>query len=245
MTFLLILALLVLLAVFAVFFLIFKVIWLIFKKNTHTGPLIAAGVCTVCFSLAVGVGIYGAYQAITAPFKTLVKSVKQNPTPLYGSRIYTDDKFPFKLTVYNGMEFSKWISLGGLDLKIGVDTNAFKKDAAGKTPQDILIGAVVRQSAIDDADPLQVIQSQLQTAQAQRRLTLSGEQRTTLNNLPAYQAWGEAYSNRGKLNFWLTAVQTDASTLYYIGALSTADTPALQEQAANMVNSFQWTALPQ
>lgn len=244
MTILILFALLLLAVVYAVFFVVFKLAWLLFKSHSNKGPLITAGVCTVLVGAVLTVGAWMGVRLVTAPFTELAARVKQNPAPVYGQRVYQDNRFPFELTVYDGMDFSKWISLGGLDLKLGIDTNAFKKNAQGKPHENFLISILARQSAIDDKDPLQVLQSQLEAAQAQRRLTLSSQERTTINDLPAYLAQGEAYSNRGKINFWVSGVQTAPDTLYYVGVLALLDTPQVQQQAQSMVSSFHLIAQP-
>lgn len=240
MTILIILALFVLAVVFAVFFLIFKVGWLIFKKHTYAGPLIAAGVCTVLVTLLVGIGTYKGYQAIVSPFQGMIARVKNNSAPLYGPREYADTTYPFTLTVYDGMDFSDWIRVADVELKLGIDTNAFKKDAAGKSPDNALLAVIVRQpkASANTFDPLK---QQLQEAQRQRRLELKDEQTTTIHGLPAYQASGEAYTNRGKANFWLTAVQTPQQTVYYIGAMALQDSEAIQTQAQALTHSFSFT----
>ncbi len=241
MTILIILALVALVVVYAVFFLLCKIGWLIFKSHSNKGPLITAGVCTVLCGVLVGSGIWLTTRAIMAPFQGIKARIAQNPAPVYGERTYQDDRFPFELTVYNGMDFSDWISLGGLDIKLGMDTNAFKKDAKGKTPDNVLFAILLRQTPVEAKDPLSVLPSQLAAAQAQRRLTVTTAQQTTVNGLPAYQAQGEAYSNRGKLDFWVTSVQTDPKTLYYIVVLAVNNTPQLSEQAIGMENSFRLT----
>lgn len=242
MTILIILALIALAVVYAVCFLLCKVAWLIFKSHSNKGPLITAGVCTVLVAVLTGVGIWAGTRAVLAPFQGIKARIAQHPAPVYGEHTYRDDRFPFELTVYDGMDFSDWMSLGGVQFKLGIDTNAFKKDASGKRPENFLIAALIRQSAIDDKAPLEVLQSQLDAAQAQRQLAISTAQYTTVNGMPAYQAQGEAYSNRGKINFWTTGVQTAPDTLYYVIALAMNDTPTLQMQALGMENSFRLTS---
>ena len=240
MTILILLALFVLAVVFAVFFLIFKVGWLIFKKNTYRGPLIAAGVCTFLLTLAVGTGCYKGYQRMMSPFRAIIARVQANPTPVYGERTYADDTYPFTLTVYDGMDFSNWMNLAGVQLKIGIDTNAFKKDATGHTPRNVLLSVLVRQPNAS-ANTFAQLQEQLNQAQQQRRLEIYSSQEAEMNGLLAYQAQGEAYSNQGKLNFWLTALQTPDHTVYYIVALALRNDPSLAEPAQHMIQSFNLT----
>ncbi len=242
MTILIILALCVLAAIFAVCFGVFKLGWLAFKNHSNKGPLIAAGVCTVLVAGAITLGTWLSVRAVMAPFQGIMARVKQNPTPIYGQHVYQDNTFPFELTVYDGMDFSDWIHLGGVDFKLGIDTNAFKKDSAGKrNTEDFLIAALVRQPNVDEKQPFDVLQAQLNNAQAQRQLTLAKAGPAEVNGLPAYQASGEAYTNRGKVNFWLSAVQPTPDTLYYVGALSLKDTPQLAQQAQGMLTSLRFT----
>lgn len=242
MTILIIFALIALAVVYAVFFLLCKLAWLIFKSHSNKGPLITAGVCTVLVTVFVGAGIWMGTRAVLAPFQGMRARIAQNPAPIYGEHTYRDDSFPFELTVYDGMDFSNWINLGNLHIKLGIDTNLFKKDAAGKTPQNELFALLIRQSPVDDENALEVLPNQLKSAQDQRRLTVTSAGRTLINGLPAYQAQGETYSNQGKVNFWATALQADSSTLYYVIVLSRLDTPKLAGQALGMENSFRLTS---
>ena len=230
-------ALLVLAVIFAVFFLIFKVGWLIFKKNTNLGPLVAAGVCTLLVTVLVSVGAYKGYQAILSPFQGMIARVKSNSAPIYGPREYTDGTYPFTLTVYDGMDFSDWIHVADVQLKLGIDTNAFKKDAADKSSNNTLLAVLIRQPEAS-ANTFDQLKQQLQEAQGQRRLELKDAQTTHVNGLPAYQASGEAYTNRGKVNFWLTAVQAPQQTVYYIGAMALQDNETIQTQAQALTHSF-------
>lgn len=237
MTILILIALFVLVGVFAVFFLLFKVLWLLLKKNSYKGPLIGAGICTLLCAIVISIGVYTGYKAVTSPFKEIMANVATNPKPVYGERTYQDDTYPFELSVYDGMDFSKWISLGDMQLKLGMDTNAFKKNADGKKPEDILFSVLLRQQKVNSKDPFGTLQNQLTSAQDQRRIELTDMRPTEINGLPAYQASGEAYSNRGKLNFWLSAVQTQPDTVMYVCAFSLQNTDRVTEQAQQMTHS--------
>ncbi len=241
MTILILLALCVLAAIFAVCFGVFKLGWLLFKSHSNKGPLITAGVCTVLLAGTITLGTWLGVRAVLAPFQGMMARVKQNPAPVYGEHVYQDHTFPFALTVYDGMDFSDWIHLGGVDLKFGMDTNALKKDSTGKRTDNFLIAALVRQPNVTEKQPFEVLKTQLNQAQAQRQLTLTQAGPANINGLPAYQATGEAYTNRGKVNFWLSAVQPTPDTLYYIGVLALQDTPQLAQQAQGMLHSFRLT----
>ena len=241
MTILILSALFVLFVAFAVFFVLFKLGWLIFRNHSNKGPAITAGICTILLGGIIGLGMWMGVRAVLSPFQGLIARAKQNPAPVYGERIYKDNAFPFELTVYDGMDFSDWIHWKELDLKVGMDTNALKKDASGKKPQSFLMAGILRQTNIQDTHPLEEFQAGLQTAQTQRRLSITSSDFTEINGMPAYQAQGEAYSNRGLIYFWLTALQTSPDTVYYVGALSTQRTETLQNQAVQMLQSFRWT----
>ncbi len=241
MTILILLALFVLFVAFAVFFVLFKLGWLIFRNHSNKGPAITAAICTFLLAGIIGLGAWMGVRAVLSPFQGLMARVKQNPAPVYGERIYKDSSFPFELTVYDGMDFSDWIHWKEMDLKVGIDTNAFKKDASGKKPQSFLMAGILRQTNIQDTNPLEEFQAGLQTAQTQHRVSITSSNFAEINGMPAYQAQGEAYSNRGLVYFWLTAVQTSPNTVYYIGALSAQYTETLQNQAIQMVQSFRLT----
>lgn len=238
MTILIFSALIVLVIIYAVFFLLCKIGWLIFKSPSNKGPLITAGICTGLTALVIGLGIWMGVNAVKAPFRGMINRVKQNAAPVYGARTYQDDAFPFTLTVYDGMDFSDWITWGRVKFKLGIDTNAFKKDASGQTPKKFLMSGIVRYPLADNLHSLDALNTQLQEAQAQHRLTLTSSGLSEINGLPAYRAQGEAYTNRGKIYFWLAVVQTNSGALYYLGAISAQEDPTLQNQANAMLSSF-------
>lgn len=246
------LMLLVLLAViFGVFFLIFKLIWLVCKKNTNRGPLIGAGICTLGCTLLMGFVIYTGYRAIISPFEGIIANAKTNPTPVYGERTYTDDQYPFALTVYDGMDFSKWINLGNLQLKVGIDTNLFKKDADGKDIVNTsgLASLLIRQTNASD-DPFVSLQNLFADKQQHFEITSQGPME--INGMPAYQINGNIIGSFSvdtdagvsvdpqahQLPFWLAAIQTQPHTIYYVVPLSLDRAPGMEEQAQQMIHSF-------
>ncbi len=239
MTILIILALLALVVVYVVCFLLCKVGWLIFKSHSNKGPLITAGVCTVLFAALVGSAMWIGTRAVLAPFQGIKTRVQQNPAPIYGQHTYRDTTFPFELTVYDGMDFADWIRWGNVQFKLGIDTNAFKKDASGKTADNFLMAALVRQANVTDENPLDTLPAQIQN---DRRISIAQQQRTLVNGYPAYQAQGEAYSNNGKIYFWHTSLQTDPHTVYHLAVISLQNTPQLQQKALDMQNSFRLNA---
>ena len=234
---LIILALLALVVVYAVFFLLCKLAWLIFRSHSNKGPFITAGVCTVLVAVLIGSATWIGVNKVLTPFRGLMARVKQNPSPVYGQRVYKDTSFPFELTVFDGMDFSDWIHVGNIDLKVGIDTNALKKNTPQNSKKEFLMGAILRDNHADQ-EALNKLQQQLLAAQSQRQLSISSSGYTQVNGLPAYQAQGEGYTNRGKVNFWLTAVETAPGTLFYVGAVALENTPQLQTQALEMTHSF-------
>lgn len=252
MTLLVIMTLLVLAVVFGVFFLFFKILWLIFKKNTNVGPLIGATVCTLGCALLLAFAVYTGYKAVITPFQDIIANVKANPAPIYGERTYLDDQYPFALTVYDGMDFSKWITLGKVQFKLGIDTNVFKKDSAGKSITDTssLAAILVHQTDATE-DSFAKLQKQFSDAQNQQ-LEITSQSLTEVNGFPAYQASGEINGHASldsengftsdaashKLPFWLMAVQTEPTTVYYIAVFALDNMPELDQQAQQIIRSF-------
>ncbi len=238
MTGLIILLLLAAAAVYAVFFLIFKLIWMIIKKQSNKWPLILAGVCTVLFcAAAVGGTVWGVYK-VTKPFKGIVQSIRQNPMPIYGETVYTDPEYGFELTVFNGMEFSDWMHFSGADVKLGIDTNIFKKDNAGKNMEGpVTLAALARVKNDSDKTSLQSLEKALANNK-DRRIEVNELRRTSLNGHPALYFAGTAYSNHGdKIPVWMTAAE-DGKYVYYAAVMQVSEQPTSQPQ--QMVQSLRF-----
>lgn len=238
MTILVILFLLGIVAVYAVFFLLFKVIWMILKKNSNKWPLILAGVATVLFGLCSALAVYWGVKKVIAPFKPII-AASQTADPVYGESTYQAPEYGAELTVYDGMTFSNWMHLGDVDLTVGIDTNAFKKDAAGKTPQAVTLAGIVRQNNVEE-DPFKDFEEVRVDLQHRRQLEIHSSEKTTINGREALLVSGTGYSNQGNsLPFWLAVVAGDNHQVYYVMA-GTVDG---QDQllAKSMVKSFRLT----
>lgn len=219
MTGLILLLLIAAAVVYAVFFLIFKVIWMIIKKQSNKWPLILAGVCTVLFcGAAIGGAVWGVYK-VMKPFSGIVERVKANPQPVYGQTVYTDPEYGFQLTVFNGMDFSDWMHFGKADVKLGIDTNVFKKDNAGKNMEGpVTVAALARLENEPDETSVQAWEQALK-ANKDRRLEVNEIRRTSIDGRPALYVSGTAYSNQGdSIPVWLLAAE-DGKYVYYIGIM--------------------------
>ena len=216
MTILILLLLLGIVAVYAVFFLLFKVIWMILKKNTNKWPLILAGIATVLLGVCATLSVYWGVKKVIAPFKPIIAAA-QTAEPVYGEKIYQSDEYGTELTVYDGMTFSDWMHFGDIDATVGIDTNSFKKDAAGKTPKTTTVAAIVRQNNADE-DPFKDFNEELSSFQ-DRRLDIHSVEKTKINGREALLVSATVYSNQGNaLPGWLAVVPADNHRVYYVVA---------------------------
>lgn len=218
MTFLIIMLLLILVAIYAVFFLLFKVVWMILKKNTNKWPLILAGLSTVLFLVVFGgAAAWGAYKVVS-PFRGIISRISEDKAPEYGERVYTDPVYRFEVDVYDGMDFSEWMHFDDVDVKLGIDTNAFKKDNAGKSYEGpITFAGLIRQTDVDDGHPLEDLRGALAAGLQRRQLDITDEQELTIDGRPALYVAGTAYSNRGEsAPFWLTAAYDNYGQVFYV-----------------------------
>lgn len=207
-------ALIVIAIVYLAFFGIFKLIWILCKSHRNVWPLILAGVGTVLFFLTVAGGIWWSAQKIIAPFQPMVKRTKENPDLLLGPRVYQDERFPFELTVFDGMDFSDWIPLKDTYVKIGFDTNAFKqKEIAGNSPLTLWL---LRTPIENKEEPFAQWQKFKNEANSQLYFKILKEEKTTVNGLEAYQVDGIAHSNRGPVDVWMTLLNDEGKNLYYL-----------------------------
>lgn len=229
---LLIMLLVVLAIVYAVFFGIFKLIWIIFKKERNFWPLVLAGVSTVGFAALIVGGTWWAAHKIIRPFTPIITSVQNNPTKVFGPWDYRDNTYPFELTVFDGMAFSDWMHFSPVALKLGLDTNAFKKPTDENANFWGIVLAVNSKS--DEKEPFKPLQEALSSKD--RRLKITYQESTVINGLPAYKAEGIAYSNRGPLNAWVAAYHTAPTEVTYVAVISSSENEA--EKATTVLNSF-------
>lgn len=225
MTGLILLLLIAAAVVYAVFFLIFKLIWMIIKKQSNKWPFILAGVCTVLFcGTVIGGAAWGIYK-VFKPFSPIADRVKNNPAPVYGQTIYTDPEYGFSLTVFDGMDFSEWIHFDGADLKLGIDTNVFKKDNAGKdAAQTVMLAALLRLPNRDGKISVDALEEGLKN-NTDRRLEITEMHRMTIDGSPALYVAGKGYSNRGEsVPVWLMAAEKDGY-VYFVAFMGISQTP--------------------
>ena len=236
MTGLFILLLLFLAVIYGISFGVFKLIWILFKKKRNFWPLILAGISTFLICVLCVVGIWWAAQRMITPFKPLFSQVQNHPEQVFGPQLYHDTTFPFELTVFDGMTFSDWITLKPVNIKIGLDTNYFKK-ANTDEEKPFLLATFVRYTQADSTEPFEEIKKVLETKD--RRLQIQTQTQTTINGLPAYLIKAIAYSNQGPLQAWLGAYHTGKNELFYLLFLAPDDKNEAQVQ--EMLQSFRLT----
>lgn len=225
--------------VYAVFFLIFKLIWMIIKKQSNKWPLILAGVCTVLFcGAAIGGAVWGIYKIIK-PFTPITQSIQENPAPVYGPSVFTDPKYGFSLTVFDGMTFSDWMKFDDVNVKLGIDTNIFKKDNAGKSIEGpfTLVG-FVRVKNNPETTSVTALEKTLKETQ-DRRLELHELQRVSVDGQPALYAFATVYSNRGEsLPLWMLAAENGKHVYFVFVIQVTKDSDSLPAQPQQMLQSL-------
>ncbi|MGN0025290.1 MAG: hypothetical protein ACI351_07680 [Candidatus Avelusimicrobium sp.] len=223
MTALILLLLIAATVIYAVFFLIFKIIWMIIKKQGNKWPLIWAGVCTFlfCAGSAALIG-WGTYKVIK-PFTGIIERTQTQPQPVYGQTEYTDPEYGFTLTVFNGMDFSDWMHFSGTDVKLGVDTNVFKKDNAGKDFKGpITIAAILRTANKPEDTSVSALKKALETNK-DRRIEIDEMYTMTIDGNPALYVSGTAYGNRGEsVPVWLVAAE-NGKYVYYVGIMEISE----------------------
>ena len=221
---------------YLILFGIFKLIWIICKSNRNFWPLVLAGVGTVLFCTVVVCATWWGVKTVMAPFKPMIARAKQHPELVYGPRTYTDDKFPFELTVVDGMDFSQWINFNKVSLKIGADTNAFKQKGTGQQPSQLFLQMIIRAPIENKENPFEQLEQIKDDPNFNPRFKVLREERGTVNGLPAYHIDGVAYSNRGPVNTWTTTVANGDGALYYLVFMNFGEEKT--EQIETVRNSF-------
>ena len=243
MTLLIILALLSLLAVYAVFFLLFKLVWILMKKNSNKWPLIWAGVSTVIFgTVLIGLSAWGVYKVVS-PFRGMLGRLSENPTPVYGERIYTDPVYRFQLNVFNGMDFSEWMELDDVNVKIGGDMNSFRdftspeeKEAAEK---EFVAVILLRQEDVDDGHPLQDMREILASLDNQRRdVEILSQEDFLADGYPAMLVTGRIYTRDGQPIFFSISAIADVYQQVFYAVSFSPENPTAVEYAEKTVRSL-------
>ena len=116
--------------VFGIFFVIFKIGFLLFKKKRNFWPLVLAAITTLLLVALTTIATYTVYQRFTKPFAPIIQAAKNIVQPITGTNTYTDSRYGFSLTLYDGMTLGDWIALKNqhdMDLLAGLDVNIFAK----------------------------------------------------------------------------------------------------------------------
>ncbi len=236
---LLIFLLFVLAAVYGMFFLFFKVIWLLFKKHANKWPLILAGVSTVLSGVALGLLLWWGVSLIITPFLPMRQRIADNPQPIYGVSTYTDPQYAFTLQLPDGMDYSEWMSFEGVSFKLGINTNLFKKDEAGKEiTGPAVLSALIRQTQnVDKKQPFAILEQEIAKAAQNRRLDIQQASALDLDGHPAYYLSGVAYSDKGPLPVWMQALYQDGAIIYVI-SLEVSDPKITSSEAQALVSSL-------
>jgi len=228
--------------IYLIFFGIFKLIWMLLKSKRNFWPLVLAAVGTFLFCACIGIGAWWGVKKLIAPFNQMITRAKANPEVVLGERTYKDDRFPFELTVFDGMDFSEWISFDRSHVKIGVDTNIFKT----KAPTDNSFFSIVlaRTPIQNKEDPFAQWKNLKNEPNTQNNLRIVNEEETTVNGLPAYRVDAVAYSNRGALDIWGVIIAADSETLYYV-IVTELGNEEKKEQVETILRSFRTPAATQ
>lgn len=236
---LLIFLLFVLAVVYGLFFLFFKVIWLLFKKHANKWPLILAGISTVLSGILLAMITWWGVSQLIKPFLPMHERITQNPQPVYGVRTYTDPQYAFTIQIPDGMDYSEWISFDGVAFKLGINTNLFKKDEAGREiTGPAVVSVLIRQTQhIDEEHPFAVLEQELAKVAQDRRLDIQKASALNLDGHPAYYLSGIAYTNKGPLPVWMQALYQDGAIIYVI-SLEISDQKITQSDAEALVSSL-------
>lgn len=211
---LIIFALIVIGIIYLAFFGIFKLIWLLCKSHRNVWPLILAGVGTLLFCSMTAWGMWWGAQKLITPFKQMLARTKANPEQIFGPRVYQDERFPFALTVFDGMDFSEWISFKDTYVKFGIDTNAFKKKTSdSNSPLAMLL---IRTPIENQDDPFEQWKHFKNEPNAKMHFKILREEPAIVNGLSTYHIDGVAYSNRGPVDVKMTLVNDEEKALYYL-----------------------------
>lgn len=242
MTLLIILALLGLVITYAVFFLLFKIIWILLKNPSNKWPLIWAGISTIAFSIAfVAMTAWGVYKVIS-PFKGMISNLSENPTPIYGERIYTDPIYRFQLDVFNGMDFSDWIEIDDLDVKIGVDMNVFKETTSPEEKEqnekNFMGVLLLRQDEVDEGHPMEALRKALSSTDNRRDVEILSQEDFMIDGYPAIFATGRLSARNGNQVFTaVTAIADAYQQVFYVISFA-PETPEAISYATQTARSF-------
>ena len=151
--FLVVIGLLIAAVLYGIFFLLFKLIWVLCKKQRNFWPLILAGAATLLVIVGIVWAAASTVNRYIVPFTPIIQAAQTRTEPVYGAQAYTDPRFGFGLTLYDGTVFSDWINLpdNGPSLAVGIDTNifihSFGQNDNGPFSAYLLVRAITRDSS--------------------------------------------------------------------------------------------------
>ncbi len=139
--------------IYGAFFLLFKLIWVLCKKPHNFWPLVLAGITTLVLYIALVLSVYYTTKKWLSPFTPILEAVSSRSEPVFGEHTYTDPKYGFSITLYNGTVFSDWIPWEDNQLLLGIDTNILvdkKANPAASSSLPITLYAIVRSEFEED-----------------------------------------------------------------------------------------------
>ena len=172
--FLVVIGLLIAAVLYGIFFLLFKLIWVLCKKQRNFWPLILAGAATLLVIVGVVWAAASTVNRYVVPFTPIIQAAQTRTEPVYGAQAYTDPRFGFGLTLYDGTVFSDWINLpdNGPSLLVGVDTNVFVTNSMQEDNTPLAAYLLVRAETKNTTGALELTQ---QFAQQARDTQFNGE----------------------------------------------------------------------
>ncbi|MBO7238504.1 MAG: hypothetical protein J6U96_04390 [Elusimicrobiaceae bacterium] len=122
---------------FGIFFLVFKIVWLILDKKQNFWPLTLAGVGTALVMCLLTILVYQSYQRFIRPLQPVINAAAKHNSPVYGPHAYADNRFPFAITLHDGIVLSDWLDFdSATQIKVGMDVNPIRQGKPSN-PQDL------------------------------------------------------------------------------------------------------------
>lgn len=138
---------------YGVFFLIFKLIWLLFGNKRNLWPLILAGAATAGVAVMTFIAAHNAYTRFIRPVTPIIEAAQTRTAPVYGQQTYTDPRYGFTLTLYNGTVTGDWMDFSPVSVLLAFDVNGLTV----KNSQDFAGFAVAREVKDKNADAHQIM----------------------------------------------------------------------------------------
>ena len=151
--------------VFGLSFLFFKLICVLAQNKSNKLPLILAGVITGLVALFTGWASYKIYKQVFKPIMPIVETAKNYKQPVYGEKIYTDSKYGFSFTQYNGTVFGDWFDFSKMQCLVGIDLNVLlqQRQQEKQTPfTGFVLVRYIQPQPEDASQQMQYILTELQ-----------------------------------------------------------------------------------